>query len=130
MESITQLRKRHQVLGQKELFPIPANKAEELILRTAIKKYSEELWSIPYPLQYKYFQEYYLLYWKGSHLIKQVKEGYLYNHDGFGYKIVYKPGLTRGKILANLDAQYPLSFRNPSTEWNLLPIVIVGEAKS
>ena len=129
MESLAQLQERYLTLAQRELFPIPANRAEQLILRTAIKKYSEELWSIPYPLQYKYFYEYFLLYWKGEYLIKKAVEGYLQNHMGTTYKIVYKPGLTRGKILANLSGQYPLSFRSPNPEWNLSPIVIVGEAK-
>jgi hypothetical protein len=87
------------------------------------KKLATKYFSIPEHDQWR-FQSYSLLYWKGSHLLSRIKDGMI---DGV-YQVIYHPPLTRGKILANPETQYALSFRAPNQEYNLPAYVIVGEA--
>ena len=93
--------------------------------RNATRFYATKCFAIPPPLVSSHFSKYYLLYWSGSHLIEQIVHGAI-SHNGVVFALEYKRGLTRGRILARLEDQYALSFREPQPRLALLPVVIVS----
>ena len=93
--------------------------------RNATRFYATKCFSIPPPLVSSHFSKYYLLYWSGSHLIEQIQHGAI-SHNGTIFAIEYKRGLTRGRIIARLEDQYALSFREPQSRLALLPVVIIS----
>lgn len=104
-------------------------------IRSAIRFYSTKCWHLPAPLQQKYFKSYYLLYWSGSHLAKQLQdaEGCLVHRNNLTnipirYRVEFHRNLNRGKILMNPDTQYALSFRIPDAEWKLDAVVMISES--
>lgn len=73
------------------------------------------------PEQYQdLFAKYYLLYWTGEHLSKQVKEGKLIHQDTEYVIIFRKPCL---KVFR--ESQIRLSFRQPKVEFALPAYVIL-----
>lgn len=114
--------------GKLEL-AFPPTIAEQMILKSGIRFYTTNCFCIPAPIVDRYFQSYHLLYWSGDYLLKQIKEGTI-TKDGITYQIRFKAGLTRGKILANLENQFPISFRIPCAEYGILPVAIIGESSN
>lgn len=113
--------------GQLELLPIPYNTAELLLIRSGIKFYSYQCFSIPAPIVSRYFNTYKLLYWSGHHLLDQIIAGTITRND-VAYRVVYRNQLTRGYILQNRDEQYSLSFRESYDAWNIEPVVIISRS--
>ena len=118
-----------------DLFPLPVTTVDLQNTRSAIRFYSSKCWNIPSPLVSNYFSEYYLIYWSGMYLSEKLANsgGYLVRIDPLtsrkkSYKVEYSRSLTRGKILANPDAQFALSFRSPSVDWNLDNVVLISAA--
>jgi hypothetical protein len=93
--------------------------------RNATRFYATKCFAIPPPLVQSHFSKYYLLYWSGSYLLEQIKQGAI-AHNGIVFAIEYKRGLTRGRIIANMQDQYALSFREPQLRLALLPVVIIS----
>lgn len=130
--------KYHQNQHQKEqinLFPLPLTASDHQNIRSAIRFYSEHCWSLPQPLIDNYFIEYKLLYWAGDYLLDNLttNEGQLMRINPLTsakkcYKLAFHRNLTRGKILADRQKQYALSFRIPAAKWNLPAIVLIGAA--
>lgn len=122
---------------QLPLFPHLAahspNTLDYTLVRNAVRFYSTNVFSIAPPLAQLYFNRYYLLYWRGDHFIAQSADAagtITITKDSIAYQIVYKNGLTRGKILANIGDQIALSFREPFPEYGLHPIVLVSTASN
>lgn len=111
--------------GQLELLPIPYNHAEKLIITSGIRFYSERCARIPEPIADKYFEIYSLLYWKGSHILKEIEAGMITKYNT-AFKVIYLNKLCRGNILANPEDQYSLSFRAPNPEWDLQGCVLIS----
>jgi len=99
---------------------------EQQIMRNGIKFYTHNTFHIPYPITYKYFSYYKLLYWSGAHILESIEAGMIVRDD-IAFIVQYKDNLTRGKILKNKDIQYCLSFRKPEEQWCIDPIVIISE---
>lgn len=120
--------------NQLPLFPhIGPNPVDKTIERNAIKFYTEKVFSIEDPIARKYYKQYFLVYWRGSFILDQssntngtISRKTSTDNRIVQYKIVYKTPLTRGKILARLDDQFALSFREPFPEFNIQPVVIVS----
>lgn len=70
------------------------------------------------------FSKYYLLYWSSKYFLEQMKEGTIIDSDGNLYHIIFKRGLTRGKLLGT-DKQLALSFRVVQPEFNIPNYVLV-----
>lgn len=109
---------------QSELFPIPYSKAEFLIMRSGINLFTTKAFSIPYPVSAKYFSYYKLLYWTGQHLLESIEAGIICR-DGIAFRVQFH-GITRGQILSDPDAQYAISFRAPTSEWEIDPVVLIS----
>jgi hypothetical protein len=103
----------------------PFPKTNLTIARQNVRMYSNEFFAIPCPVVKRYFESYYLLYWKGSYFIEHTKNKYgMLIHNGIEYQIVYKYPLTRSQILAKLEDQYAISFRKPKINYGLdLPAI-------
>lgn len=115
--------------AQTELFPIPYSYSEKLLIQSGIRYLIGNQFSIPKPLVDKYFHTYYLLYWSGKHLISKLsnREGFI-EKDGILWKVIFHKGLTRGKIAANLDSQYALSFRQADEWLRQHPTVLISKS--
>jgi hypothetical protein len=94
--------------------------------RSAARFFSTRCFRLPAPIVENHFSVYYLLYWRGSHLYDMIDSGTIL-HNGTIYQVVYKHGLTRGKILARLQDQYALSFRQPQSRLDLPAVVMISE---
>lgn len=110
-----------------DLFP-EANTVEYNSIRNAVRFYSTQVFAMGPNVSRLYFKEYFILYWSGDWIIESSNEGKL-NRNGKQYQIVYKSPLTRGKILAKLDDQFILSFREPLDGFQLNPVVIISGGK-
>ncbi len=95
---------------QSNLFETPFSEVDRTVLRNGIRFYSIGCTSIPAPIVSRYFTYYNLLYWSGSHLLKQIQAGII-ERDNIAFRVIFHK-LSRGKILANPDKQYKLSFRH------------------
>jgi hypothetical protein len=100
---------------------------EFMIMRNGIRFYTSNTFHIPYPITYKYFSYYKLLYWSGAHILESIEAG-LIVRDDIAFIVKYHKDLTRGKILNEKDKQYVLSFREPEPKWSIDPIVIISVA--
>jgi hypothetical protein len=102
---------------------------EHRIMRNGIQSYTLNTFAIPYPIAYKYFSYYKLLYWSGYHVIESIEAG-LIVRDDIAFKVQYnkEQGLTRGEIIRAPDMQYCLSFRSPDKQWHIDPVVIISQA--
>lgn len=118
---------QHHYLKQQNLFPEPYNEVERMIMRNGIKFYLYNTFRIPYPVTYKYFSEYRLLYWSGEYLLEQISVGMIERYCAV-YQVIYHDGLTRGYIKANPKEQYALSFRIVKSEWSFDPVVLIKKA--
>lgn len=113
-----------------DLFPhtiIQPNTMDMQIERNAVRFYSTKCFSLPLPITSRYFKHYFLLYYRGDYILNQINDnqGFL-RYKNTKYQIVYKLPLTRGKILARLQDQFALSFREPFSEFGIDPIVIIS----
>lgn len=79
------------------------------------------IWNIPERTVPK-LDKHFLLYWSGSWIISQSKEGTILR-DGIEYIVIYF-SVTRGKVLANQNLQYPLSFRKLGSD----AYVLIGDS--
>lgn len=113
--------------AQTELFKIPYNQAERLLIQSGIRYYTLGCSRIPAPIVDKYFDTYYLLYWRGTHLLEQIQAGLIEKYDQ-AFKVVYHNNLTRGNIIESKDSQFALSFRAPKAEWGISPTVLIWRA--
>ena len=76
-------------------------------------------------------ETYYLNYWSAKYILKDSDGGMIYKDNNM-YHIVYLKPVTRGKILASVQAgnslqQYKLSFRKALPEFNLPAYVLISE---
>jgi hypothetical protein len=93
--------------------------------RSAVRFYSTRCFRLPAPIVENHFSKYYLLYWSGAYLFGEIQNGAIV-HNGTLYRVEYKPGLTRGKILGNMQDQFALSFRAPQDRLDLPAIVLIS----
>ena len=100
---------------------------DHTVLRNSIRFYSTKSFTIPSEISVQYFSKYYLVYWRGAYLLTQIKSGTI-QHNHTLYSVVYKRGLTRGKILATLEDQFAISFRKPNIDLDLPAIAIISES--
>lgn len=113
--------------NQLELFPIPYNHAEFLLLKSGLHFLTTASATIPKPIVSRFIPIYYKLYWQGIHLLSRIESGCIVR-DGITYNVIYGKGLTRGKIIANIQAQYCLSFRKAADQYHLKPVVFITVA--
>jgi len=115
-----------------ELFPSPEVSVVEFkSIKSAVRFYSTNIFHIGPQISRMYFKEFFLLYWSGDWIIESSKNNAgILNRNGKAYEIVYKIPLTRGKILARLDDQFMLSFREPFADYQLDNVVIVAQSRS
>ena len=116
---------------QLEIFPHLTNPVDRTIEMNAVRFYTNQCFAIPTPLANQYMKQYFLVYWRGSFILEQMREGYISRKTSqdnrlLKYKIVFKTPLTRGKILARLEDQFALSFREPYSEYGIDPVVFVS----
>ena len=118
---------------QLEIFPHLTNPVDATIERNAVKFYTNQCFAVPSPLADRYFKQYFLVYWRGEFILQQSesKQGYITRKNSrdmrlIDYKIVFKTPLTRGKILARLEDQFALSFREPYSEYGIDPVVFIS----
>jgi len=109
---------------QSELFPIPASRADSLLIKSGLRFYLANVFAIPAPIVDRYFSYYKLLYWTGHHTIDSIEAGMIVR-DNIAFYVRYHNDLTRGAILRNPTAQYALSFRNPKPGFGD-PVVLVS----
>lgn len=117
--------------NQHELFPHTTNPVDRTIEMNAVRFYTNQCFAIPKPLANHYMKQYFLVYWRGSFILEQMQEGYITRKRSIDnrllrYKIVFKTPLTRGKILARLENQFALSFREPFQEYGINPVVFIS----
>jgi hypothetical protein len=116
-------------LAQQQLFPTPYNEAENLIIRSGIRFFNNNMQRIPYPVAYRYFKYYKLLFWSGQHIIESIEAGIICRDDiAFIVRFNKKQNLTRGYILNHKEDQYTVSFRAAKDEWNIDPVVYISLA--
>jgi hypothetical protein len=82
---------------------------------------TSEVFDIPLSLQDRYNQ-YYLMYWKGSHLRELLKDGILVHTWSIPYQVRYIDCTPEEVFSAS---QVALSFRQPNPELNIVPMVLV-----
>lgn len=68
-------------------------------------------------------EKYYLLYWSGYHICKQMSAGTIL-HQGTEYHVYFRNGLSRGRIM--MSDQYALSFRKAHKEFGLPAVVYIS----
>jgi hypothetical protein len=110
-----------------EFPPSPLSNVERQVMRNGIRFFTSHVFAIPYPVAVANFSYYKLLYWSGHHTLESIEAGIIVRDD-IAFIVRYHRDLTRGKILANPDAQYAISFRAPRKDWNIDPIVLISEA--
>lgn len=103
----------------------PLNAVDNLIVRQGLRFYSTYCPRIPRQVVASYYSYYKLLYWSGHHLLESIEAGVICRDD-IAFRVLYFDKLTRGKILANPDAQYAISFRKVHDAWMHDPIVLVS----
>lgn len=113
--------------NQMELFQIPHDHADWLIIRSGIRQYSLHSFCIPAPIVQKYFSYYKLLFWSGTHILESIEAGMIVR-DNISFYVHYHGSLTRGKIVQKPDSQYRLSFRKPLPGFGD-PIVLIDYVK-
>lgn len=101
------------------------NHANEMIMKSGLRFYTSQCFSIPAPIVDRYFHYYKLLYWSGHHILESIEAGYIVR-DNIAFRVMYYRNLTRGNILNAKDEQYILSFRMPNPDWNIDPVVIIS----
>ena len=79
------------------------------------------------------FSKYYLLYWEGSYILREIATGNsILKHQGINYIPCYSTALgttPRNTILKAKEEQYSLSFRLPMEEFEIPGYVFISPIK-
>lgn len=121
----------HSKTKQGDLFPISLiqqNPVEYNSIRNAVRFYSTKCFTIPQHEVALYYDQYFLLYWRGDHFMQcTARTDGLLLYGDTTYAIHYKVGMNRGYILHHSTEQFALSFRKPYNQLDLPAIVMVDK---
>lgn len=97
----------------------------KLLIKAGIRFYTEVSVRIPKPVVDRYFDAYYLVFWKAKFVLDKMTNGTI-ARENITYQVRFMGGTTRGQLLESPHEQVSLSFRAPIQEFGILPTVLIG----